>query len=146
MDTQAIGRKVMVLTQDVVNPFADRRNKYTWHRQAFFPKGMHFVVNTFDLGERFNYEETKGKMCREIRKAASQAEPVLDLPQYAPLWQALDPYLVEAPLTVKSILEDAGEDAREHTTHSQILHKLVEKGVLTVEQVKELMNEICKEG
>ena len=104
------------------------------------------IVNTFDLGERFNYEETKGKLCREIRKASSSAESILDLPQYAPLWKAVEPFLVEAPLTVKSVLEDIGEDAREHTTHSQILHKLVEKGVLTVEQVKELMVEIGKEG
>ena len=43
MDTQTIGRKVMVLTQDVINPFADRRNKFsnkfTWNKQPFFPKG-----------------------------------------------------------------------------------------------------------
>ena len=125
MNSTIISSKTMILTKDIINPWADKRNKYQWQKQEAFPKGMRFIIRVFDLGERYNIDEVRGKTGREITRAGGYGEAFPDTPNNYELWCALEPYLEHAPITIQSILEDEGEDNDKNSLHYKIFDYLL---------------------
>jgi hypothetical protein len=131
------GRKIMVLTEDVMNPTPDRRTRHDWTKRPMWKAGTKFAVETFDVGRRYG-DGPNGKMAIKIAMAAKPFGQSVNENDSA--FDLILDKLEEAPKTVKIVLAAAGERCQSDVCTS-IFEWLVEKGEVTVSQFETWVEE-----
>lgn len=120
------------LTQDVVNPHVDRRQKYDWRAREVLEKGAEFKVSQYTPGREFA-EITEISLVGEYSSHtvfARQASPGL--------YEALVPHLVLVKETLGSVLafHDITGVSVNKMPLCRLLADLLDMNKITIEDVK----------